>query len=69
MAEWCSDRYDPKYYDQRVEVDPQEPAAAADNRRVLRGGAWNFFGWDCRSALRERFDNQPLPAQTMVFGS
>ncbi len=58
VDEWCSDRYDPKYYDQHVEVDPQGSPAAADDRRALRGGSWNGFGVHCRSAFRERFDNE-----------
>ena len=68
VCEWCSDRFEEKYYEQRVEVDPQGPARNADDRRVLRGGAWLFLALDCRSALRERFDNQP-PTKGEMYGS
>jgi formylglycine-generating enzyme required for sulfatase activity len=37
--EWCADWYDPTYYAQGKEVDPEGPAAGTE--RVIRGGAWS----------------------------
>jgi serine/threonine-protein kinase len=50
--EWCSDWYDPKSYESRVQpvVDPAGPASAS--MRVIRGGAWNYPRLDARCANR-----------------
>jgi formylglycine-generating enzyme required for sulfatase activity len=47
--EWCSDWYSatPGKED---EVDPTGPKSG--DAHVLRGGAWSFFAYDCRSASR-----------------
>jgi formylglycine-generating enzyme required for sulfatase activity len=52
--EWCADWYDEKYYASLppVAVDPPGPPKAAD--RVLRGGSWNYYPRNCRSAYRDR---------------
>ncbi len=55
--EWCADRYDGRYYEQRVEVDPQGPSTSSEDRRVLRGGSWGDLPWDARSA--NRFGGSP----------
>jgi formylglycine-generating enzyme required for sulfatase activity/serine/threonine protein kinase len=52
--EWCSDLYDKEYYGQRIEMDPQGPKTNSDNRRVLRGGSWNYNPRGARSADRGR---------------
>lgn len=41
VAEWCSDPYDPWYYERSPVDNPQGPSAAeAREYRVLRGGGW-----------------------------
>jgi formylglycine-generating enzyme required for sulfatase activity len=50
--EWCADWFAEDYYRQAPEKDPRGPAAGA--KRVLRGGAWYYYGWFCRSAFRYR---------------
>jgi formylglycine-generating enzyme required for sulfatase activity len=46
--EWCQDWFGD--YPQKDLVDPQGPDAGKD--RVLRGGSWNQYPKDCRSACR-----------------
>ncbi len=48
--EWCADRYGP-YPDGEL-TDPTGPAEGP--HRVIRGGGWGSFGWDCRAANRIR---------------
>lgn len=36
--EWCSDRYDPRYYGESPQIDPRGVLEGASH--VLRGGAW-----------------------------
>ncbi len=36
---------------------PEAPKAVLFSNRVLRGGAWDFPAWDCRSANRN--ENEP----------
>jgi eukaryotic-like serine/threonine-protein kinase len=50
--EWCSDWYQPDYYESAPPTDPTGP----DNGhfRVVRGGSWHFYGAECRSAFRGR---------------
>jgi formylglycine-generating enzyme required for sulfatase activity len=45
--EWCSDWYDPKYYERAPEEDPQGPSTG--KARVIRGGAWSLTAEFCRS--------------------
>ncbi len=51
--EWCQDGYDENYYAQRVERDPQGPTTSSETR-VVRGGSWVNFAWECRSDGRGR---------------
>jgi formylglycine-generating enzyme required for sulfatase activity len=50
--EWCSDWYDEDYYSVSTEIDPQGPSSG--RFRVIRGGAWHFAAWRCRSAIRSK---------------
>jgi len=52
--EWCADWYGDEYYKTRAGVDPAGPASG--KMRVIRGGCWANFPWDCRSAVRGRED-------------
>jgi formylglycine-generating enzyme required for sulfatase activity len=48
--EWCHDWY--ARGSGRPAVDPSGPASG--KYRVIRGGGWDFFDHDCRSANRDR---------------
>ena len=48
--EWCSDWYGP--YPGGLVTDPQGPASNQLGVKVIRGGAWESFASDCRSARR-----------------
>jgi formylglycine-generating enzyme required for sulfatase activity len=50
--EWCSDWFAEDFYAHSPEQDPQGPDAG--EKRVLRGGAWYYYGWFCRAAYRYR---------------
>ena len=49
VYEWCSD-YFGDYPSEHV-TDPMGPEKGAS--RVVRGGSWISFAWDCRSAGRD----------------
>ena len=46
--EWCQDSYE--QYKPEAAVDPQAPPQG--DARMLRGGSWDYFTRDCRSACR-----------------
>ena len=48
VGEWCQDWWD--VYPGGTAVDPQGPPTGSN--RVIRGGNWNGFASNCRSALR-----------------
>ncbi len=52
--EWCADRYSSSYYEEcrkgGVVADPQGPSTGSI--RVIRGGSWNRYAVNCRSANR-----------------
>jgi formylglycine-generating enzyme required for sulfatase activity len=52
--EWCSDWYDPTYYQRSPRQDPQGPDSSPENYHVLRGGSWYGPCRVCRSATRNR---------------
>jgi len=56
VAEWCSDWFGGRYYDECKESgtvsNPAGPATGSG--RVLRGGSWNYNAGHCRSADRYR---------------
>ena len=53
--EWCGDNWHENYEDApdngRVWID-DESNIDDSNIKVLRGGSWNVYPWDCRSAFR-----------------
>jgi formylglycine-generating enzyme required for sulfatase activity len=51
--EWCQDRYEPNYYANGPNVDPQGPETAEN--RVVRGGACQNTAKFCRSAYRRDY--------------
>ena len=50
VYEWCHDYYEEDYYKKSSEKDPTGPTSGSS--RVLRGGSWNFYSRDSRSAQR-----------------
>ena len=48
--ERCWDWYDENYYSNSPPTDPQGPAEGV--YRVLRGGAWDYSSWICRTTTR-----------------
>jgi formylglycine-generating enzyme required for sulfatase activity len=48
--EWCHDYYGDVYYKQSPQKDPMGPASG--DYRVLRGGSWDYYSRDSRSAFR-----------------
>lgn len=48
VYEWCESCWSP--YRKHAAIDPQ--STAADDRRILRGGAWGRYAHECRSASR-----------------
>ena len=53
VMEWCSDRYNSKYYKTSSVRNPKGPSSGI--QRVNRGGSWDFNATYCRSALRFSF--------------
>jgi formylglycine-generating enzyme required for sulfatase activity len=49
--EWCQDWYGP--YPGGTVTDPQGPASNPIGFKVIRGGGWDSFETDCRSARRD----------------
>jgi len=49
--EWCSDRWHDNY--NGAPTDGSSWETGTDNRRVRRGGSWNYDAVHCRSAIRE----------------
>ena len=50
VLEWCSDWWDKHYYSESPKEDPLGPDPGSS--RVLRGGAWDYDPWGCRSSYR-----------------
>lgn len=47
-------------------TDPQGPASNPLGNKVMRGGAWDAFDTDCRSASRNTFAVSPFITDTIV---
>jgi formylglycine-generating enzyme required for sulfatase activity len=50
VLEWCWDWYNPAFYGDSPDLDPQGPASGS--LRMLRGGSWGGSHNVCRSAFR-----------------
>jgi formylglycine-generating enzyme required for sulfatase activity len=51
--EWCADRYDKKYYQTSPARNPSGPVDSLKYPfRVVRGGGWDEYQWNLRSANR-----------------
>lgn len=51
--EWCEDRYNEHYYQKSPSVNPTGPSDSKKYPyRVARGGSWNEYMWNLRSANR-----------------
>ncbi|MBO4545754.1 MAG: formylglycine-generating enzyme family protein [Verrucomicrobia bacterium] len=57
VKEWCLDWYKENYYQGSPSEDPTGPAAPSDynNYKVVRGGGWATYAYDCRSASRGKY--------------
>lgn len=61
--EWVSDWYDSTYYQNRDQKDPT--GIESGNKKVIRGGAFNFDSSYCRAAARESY---PPKARSRSIG-
>jgi uncharacterized protein (TIGR02996 family) len=52
VEEWCSDWFDPDYFQVTPREDPPGPAESPNEQRVIRGGTWDDEACHCRSAFR-----------------
>ena len=50
--QWCADYYDPRYYRNSPDKDPQK--LLGTDARVFRGGSWSHYAGFCRAAFRNR---------------
>jgi formylglycine-generating enzyme required for sulfatase activity len=62
--ELCQDWFGP--YAGGSETDPQGPASSPIGVKVMRGGAWDAFDSDCRSASRGTFGESPFITDIVV---
>lgn len=51
--EWCGDRYHPNY--RGAPPDGSTWSSGGDGRRILRGGSWDSYAYNCRCADRARY--------------
>ena len=62
--EWCADWYRLEYYAKSPPADPKGPGAKSLRKKsrqehVRRGGAWDWWTFECRSAFRGRLTAHP----------
>jgi Uncharacterized conserved protein len=62
VYEWCLDWYDEDYYSISSPRNPQGPSFAIE--RVLRGGSWDDWAGNCRSA--KRFNSAPTNSNKKI---
>ena len=58
VSEWCNDSYDKDYYASSPSNDPQGPPPHKDpmfESKVVRGGAYRSFAYDCRVSCRDHW--------------
>lgn len=69
VYEWCADWYDENYYKTSPFKKPKEPESSPKERRVLRGGSWDYFtSHTARSMLvSARYGNDPKALVFDVF--
>ncbi len=53
VYEWCRDWYGSDYYKNCPRQNPGGPASG--EKRVVRGGAWDFYAINCRAASRSYY--------------
>ena len=51
--EWCADWYSATYYQVSPDLNPPGPETGAC--RVVRGGAWNYYYYYCRTFTRDAY--------------
>jgi formylglycine-generating enzyme required for sulfatase activity len=55
--EWCMDHWHENYEDAPIDGSAWiDPSASENAYRLLRGGSWNDYPQDCRSAYRDRLN-------------
>ena len=56
VCEWCSDIFDSGFYKSCEDgvVDPK--GASEGSERVMRGGGWTYYSYNCRSSSRNYVD-------------
>ena len=52
VAEWCRDWFQGNFYEESIGATDPLCENPDSNDRVVRGGSWNDYPWDCRSAYR-----------------
>jgi formylglycine-generating enzyme len=51
--EWCSDWYNPSFYENSPLENPTGPELGSE--RVIRGGSTDNYSWNCRVSRRSKF--------------
>ena len=55
--EWCQDHWHSDYKGAPAD-ETAWTEGGDDSRRVIRGGAWDYIPWGCRSAFRDYFSRE-----------
>jgi formylglycine-generating enzyme required for sulfatase activity len=72
LWEWCQDWYDPHYYKASPVDDPTGPTGPVpdgdgNKKKVGRGGSWDSFPGECRSAMRMESREPQFQEQNVGF--